>query len=283
MLDKGDSVGLVACSDGFPNDKHEVIEEVENSLYDMGYKAVTGNIYRTNENRTLSSRDRADVFNEMVRNPEIKVIFDISGGDSANEILDYVDYDMLEENGKPVFGYSDLTTLLNAIYCKTGICTYLYQIRNIITGYGERQKADLEMVLSGESDDLYNIDYEFVRGEEMKGVLIGGNIRCFLKLAGTSYMPSFRHKVLFLESNSGRENRIRSYFTQLKQMGVFNEVNGVLLGTFTELAQEGITTAAEILIDVCDDKELAIAVTDEVGHGADSKAVVIGREIEMEK
>ena len=266
MLDKGDSVGLVACSDGFPNDNHEVIEEVENSLYDMGYKAVTGNIYCTKENRTLSSRDRADVFNEMVRNPEIKVVFDISGGDSANEILDYVDYDMLEENGKPVFGYSALTTLLNAIYCKTGICTYLYQIRNIITGYGERQKADLEMVLSGESDDLY-----------------GGNIRCFLKLAGTSYMPSFRHKVLFLESNSGRENRIRSYFTQLKQMGVFNEVNGVLLGTFTELAQEGITTAAEILTDVCDDKELAIAVTDEVGHGADSKAVVIGREIELEK
>lgn len=283
MLDKGDSVGLVACSDGFPNDNHEVIEEVENSLYDMGYKAVTGNIYCTKENRTLSSRDRADVFNEMVRNPEIKVVFDISGGDSANEILDYVDYDMLEENGKPVFGYSDLTTLLNAIYCKTGICTYLYQIRNIITGYGERQKADLEMVLSGESDDLYDIDYEFVRGEEMKGVLIGGNIRCFLKLAGTSYMPSFRHKVLFLESNSGRENRIRSYFTQLKQMGVFNEVNGVLLGTFTELAQEGIATAAEILTDVCDDKELAIAVTDEVGHGADSKAVVIGREIELEK
>ena len=167
MLDKGDSVGLVACSDGFPNDNHEVIEEVENSLYDMGYKAVTGNIYCTKENRTLSSKDRADVFNEMVRNPEIKVVFDISGGDSANEILDYVDYDMLEENGKPVFGYSDLTTLLNAIYCKTGICTYLYQIRNIITGYGERQKADLEMVLSGESDDLYDIDYEFVRGEEM--------------------------------------------------------------------------------------------------------------------
>ena len=25
----------------------------------------------------------------MVRNPEIKVVFDISGGDSANEILDY--------------------------------------------------------------------------------------------------------------------------------------------------------------------------------------------------
>lgn len=74
MLDKGDSVGLVACSDGFPNDNHEVIEEVENSLYDMGYKAVIGNIYCTKENRTLSSRDRADVFNEMVRNPEIKVV-----------------------------------------------------------------------------------------------------------------------------------------------------------------------------------------------------------------
>ena len=35
MLDKGDSVGLVACSDGFPNDNHDVIDEVENSLYDI--------------------------------------------------------------------------------------------------------------------------------------------------------------------------------------------------------------------------------------------------------
>lgn len=55
MLDKGDSVGLVACSDGFPNDNHEVIDEVENSLYDMGYKAVIGNIYCTKETEHLAA------------------------------------------------------------------------------------------------------------------------------------------------------------------------------------------------------------------------------------
>jgi len=62
MLDKGDSVGLVACSDGFPNDNHEVIEEVENSLYDMGYKAVTGNIYCTKENRTRLLMEKLKLF-----------------------------------------------------------------------------------------------------------------------------------------------------------------------------------------------------------------------------
>lgn len=282
MLDKGDSIGLIACSDAIRPERKEIVEEVENTLYDMGYKTVAGDkIFKEGDEVAAPAKVRAKVLMDMVANPDVKVIFDVSGGDVTNEILEYIDFDLIEDANKPIFAYSDVTSLLNAIYHKTGVETYLYQIRNIISEHGERQKADLEMTLSGESDDIYDIDYEFVQGKSMKGTLIGGNVRCFLKLAGTGYMPSFKHKVLFLESYSGKEARIRSYFSQLKQMGAFNEINGVLLGTFTELTSEGNVTAAQLLIEICGDDDLPIAVTDEVGHGADSKAVVIGKEIEL--
>lgn len=283
MVDKGDSVGLVACSDGINEIKKEQIEEVENILYDMGYKTVIApHIYKPEEGIAVAAELRAAEFMDMVRNPEIKAIFDVSGGDVANEVLEYLDYGEIEDSRKPIFAYSDNTVVLNAIFQKTGREVYLYQIRNIIYEHGERQKADFEMTLSGETDDLYDFDYEFVQGKSMKGVLVGGNIRCLLKLAGTGYMPSFKHRVLLLESYSGKEPRIRTYFTQLKQMGVFEEVNGILLGTFTELESTGEIKASDILRDICADKSLPIAVTDEIGHGADSKAVVIGREIELD-
>ena len=284
MLDKGDSAGLIACSDGLTPERKIIIDEVENALYDIGINAVVSRyLYRPEDAVAVDAKLRAEELMDMIRNPEIKAIFDVSGGNVANEILDYLNYDEIAEYNKPIFGYSDLTVLLNAIYEKSGINTYLYQIRNLASEVRERQLADFTMTMSGESDDLYEFEYDFVQGKYMEGVVIGGNVRCFLKLAGTDYMPSFKHKILLLESYSGNEVSVRNYFNQLKQMGAFEEVEGVLLGTFTELAAKDEITAAEILMEVCDDPELAIAVTDDIGHGGDSKAVIIGKELELRK
>lgn len=284
MLDKGDTVGLIACSDAISAQRKEQIDEIENYLYDMGYKAIVGeHIYNPEKGPAFDREVRAQDFIDMINNPDIKAIFDVSGGEVANEVLSHLDYDAIEAGNKMIFGYSDVTTVLNAIYQKSGVCTYLYQIRNIISEHGERQKADLLMALHEESDDLFDFDYYFARGNRMKGVVIGGNARCFLKLAGTPYMPSFRHKILLLESYAGKEAKIRAYFTQLQQMGAFDEVNGVILGTFTELEASGEIKAVNIFTDVCENKDLPIVVTSEIGHGADSKAIVIGKEIELEE
>ena len=282
MLDKGDTVGLVALSDGITEERKEQIEDISNSLYDMGYNTVIAeHIYRPEGKVAFSALHRAGDFMAMIKNPDIKAIFDVSGGDVANEVIEYLDFDEIEDNEKIISGYSDVTTVLNAIYHKTGVNTHLYQVRNIASEHGERQKADLMMELNGESDALCGFDYKFVRGKRMKGIVIGGNTRCFLKLAGTEYMPSFKHKILFLESYGGDEARIRSYFTQLKQIGAFEEVNGVLLGTFSRLEASGMVKAVNILTEVCTGMDFPIAQTDEIGHGADSKAIVIGRDMEL--
>lgn len=283
MLDKGAAVGLVACSNAIATERKEQIKELEYILGDIGLEAKSGEYLFGDSVSSYSAKERADILMEMFRNPQIEAIFDISGGDIANGILPYLDYAAIEDHKKPFFGYSDLTTVLNAIYHKSGIKTCLYQVRNLIYEHGERQRADFEMTLIGNEDHLYDIDYEFVRGDYMKGTLIGGNIRCFLKLAGTDYMPGMKHKILLLESHGATEAQVRSYFSQLEQIGAFDEVNGVLLGRFIKLENESDKDVSEILMEVCRNSKLPIVRTDDIGHGADSKAVFIGMDMEFER
>lgn len=51
----------------------------------------------------------------------------------------------------------------------------------------------------------------FVRGNSMSGTVLGGNIRCFMKLNGTPYFPDLTGKILVLESLEGTEGLITSF------------------------------------------------------------------------
>jgi muramoyltetrapeptide carboxypeptidase LdcA involved in peptidoglycan recycling len=43
---------------------------------------------------------------------------------NSNEILPHLDFDIIQRNPKPFIGYSDITALLIAIHCRTGMVTF---------------------------------------------------------------------------------------------------------------------------------------------------------------
>ena len=198
-------------------------------------------------------------------------------------MLPYLDYDVIATTDKQFWGYSDLTTIINAIYTKTGKASVLYQVRNLIGREWGIQCMRFENTLCGRDNHLFDVNYDFVQGNEMEGILIGGNVRCFLKLAGTEYWPDMEDKILFLEARSGQFSQIIAYFSQLKQLGVFEQIKGLYLGTFSELETcAGVPQVWEIVKDFVDEK-LPVAMTREVGHDADSKALLIGEKIRIKK
>ena len=110
----------------------------------------------------------------------------------------------------------------------------------------------------------------------MSGILVGGNIRCFLKLAGTEYFPDLPGNILLLEAYGGDEPQFLTYFSQLEQLGAFQKVSGILLGTFTQLEREkGAEQVWRLLKDFVPEP-LPVAKTAFIGHGTDSRAAVIG-------
>lgn len=109
-----------------------------------------------------------------------------------------------------------------------------YQIRNLIYGDNVNQISNFTSTIFNGTDDLFSFRYEFKQKEYMHGIVVGGNIRCLLKLAGTEYWPDMNQKILLLESLNGGVPQMVTYLNQLKQIGAFDKINGILLGTFTK-------------------------------------------------
>lgn len=277
LLHPHDRIGLVACSNALSAQQCQELRRLQEFFRDFSITPVFGkSLLSTSPDDHRPSQRAADLM-RLYADPSIKAIFDISGGDLANGILPYLDYDIIGQNPKPFFGYSDLTTVINALYQKSSQVSMLYQIRNLVGPESLSQQHSFCNSMRNGEDDLWTVEWDFLQGNAMHGVLLGGNLRCFLKLAGTPYFPRLDDCLLFLESLGGGPELITSLLCQLKQLGVFDRIRGLLLGTFTRLEEQiGIPATADLLCSVIDRPDLPIAKTQQVGHGANSRCLRIG-------
>ncbi len=281
---KKNKIGIVACSNAWNKSNEEKINNLINVIKKMGLECEMSDcIYEDEAYFSGSGKERADVLNKMYADDSIGAIFDISGGDVANEVLEYLDYDLIAKSDKRFYGYSDLSTVINAIFAKTGKVSGLYQIRNLIYEDSVNQINNFKDTIIEGGNALNNISYYFIQEHYMEGVVIGGNIRCFLKLAGTEYMPDMTDKILLLEGLNTTSQQAATHLCQLKQMGIFNKVRGILLGTFTKLDAEIFVPSIEELVQRYAGKDMPIARTMDIGHGWESKCINIGEKMRFDE
>lgn len=276
----GSKVGIVCCSNGQPVENKKNLCKLDETLREIGLEPVWGrHIFARDSVFSGTGVERAADLMGFYRNPEIEAVFDISGGEIANEVLPYLDYDIIGRSRKLFWGYSDLTTVINAIYAKTGRPSALYQVRNLTGACGERQIRDFKRSVFYGEKDLFTFSWEFIQGGRMEGIVVGGNIRCLLKLAGTEFFPDMEGKILLLEAGRGTVSQMTAYLSQLNMMGVFEKISGILLGTFLKMEAEGEQPAMEELVVRHAGNRIPIAKTREIGHLPGSKAIMIGKSI----
>ncbi len=276
--EKKGQAAVVCCSDGLGQQACRQTELLCRKLMAMGLEPVVSPCLARGETIFAGTAERrAHILMDCYRDPRIRMIFDVSGGNLANQILEYLDFDTIRAFPKPFWGYSDLTVLLNGIWTKTGNRGWLYQTRNLVQAYEEEQTIRFADTVFDGGDGLLPDDWEFIRGDRMEGVVLGGNIRCFLKLAGTEYFPDLTGKILFLESMGGGVGVTASLLAQLRQMGVFSRIRGLLLGTFTEMENShACPDVRKLVLEAIRDYRFPVAATRQAGHGMDSRAIPIG-------
>lgn len=283
LLKYGDTVGIVACSNGLDESSKVKMQELEKILNSLGINVVfSKHLYNRVSAFNGTGKERAEALMKFFMDCNIKAIFDVSGGDLANGILDYLDFKNIKDNPKPFFGYSDLSVVINSLYSRANIKTYLYQIRNLVESCKDRQVKEFKSTFMGDGNELLTFNYDWIQGNSIRGIVVGGNIRCLLKLSGTEYLPDFKDKIIFLESLSGNVPKIVTYLTQYKQMGIFKKAKGIILGSFTEMEREKYDPSIEEIIKyVVDNPNIPILKTNEIGHGKDSKCIIIGENIKL--
>ncbi len=67
---------------------------------------------------------RVDDLHEAFDDKNVKAILTVIGGFNSNQLLRYLDWDLITRNPKILCGFSDITALNNAVLTKSGLVTY---------------------------------------------------------------------------------------------------------------------------------------------------------------
>ncbi len=278
---------LTACSDPLPESAGEIIGEIAQFLTDRGL-TVEQSPYLFGCDEPDPGKKKAEVLNRFFKDPDMEYIFDATGGDLANTVLRHLDFEAVRESKAVFHGFSDLTTVINAITAKTGREAVNYQIRNIVgaqrpndTVTPEERRQYFDRAVLGHAVAAEDLEVKFLRGTSMRGRVQGGNVRCMLKLAGTQYWPDLRGAILLLESHGGGVSQMMTMVEQYLELGVADEISGVLLGTFSKMEEKGLRPGMPEIVLRMFPEEIPVAQTRFVGHGKDARAIAIGREIEL--
>lgn len=276
--------GLSALSNPISRWVRETLPAFRQAVATAGHSLDERAIELAVINGRVNPRERAELTNTLFTDDSVDAILDVSGGDLANETLDFLDYDVIRANRKPFAGFSDLSVVLLALYERASIQPIWWHADRILNR-GADELAALGEGAGFTPTDVALEDQATEAGTVIKQALaapiLGGNLRCIAKLAGTSYWPTLpAGSTCFLEARSLDAHVVATYLTQLRHAGFFDDAGAVLLGQFTKLDEDDKrTTVVDLLrenLALVGAPNLPILHAPHVGHSADAEPLTLG-------
>ena len=122
-------IGITACSNPMRPSFSADLARLCQILQELGFEPVLSPcLYDNGSGFSGTGAERAAALMNLYRDPEITDIFDISGGDMANEVLPYLDFSVIAASGKRFWGYSDLTTMPSRLRPEMSRCCIRFGI-----------------------------------------------------------------------------------------------------------------------------------------------------------
>lgn len=276
----GDTIGVIAPANVIQEKDEEYIEKSIKLFTDLGYKVKFGKYVRAN---TLgygeAAKQKAEDINNMFEDKEVKAIICVKGGEDSNTTFDYIDYEIIKNNPKIICGFSDITSITNCIYSKTGLVTFNGPTFKSLTSW-ETDYAFEELIKRFQDRSLeLGIEedkYETIQEGVVEGDLIGGNLSLTTKLVCGKYSLDFTDKILFIEElgYESDPNLVNNHLYYMKQNGVFDKIKGIWVGNYEH--ESGINLE-KILLDVLDGEyNFPIIKSNNFGHCNKKTVIPIG-------
>src|SRR3989344_2022470 len=281
-LHKSDLIGVVSPSDPIENpESDEQFKSGIKFLENLEFRVLLGN-YISSKN----PKERAEDINQMFKNKEVKAIIASQGGDSAEKVLPFLDWQIIKENPKIFMGISDITVLLNAINTKTGLITF--HGNDVKWGFGKNpSKYDknefINRLIKGEKGEITaNKERKTIRNGKATGRLIGGNAYCLLKLKHTEFWPDFTDSILFLEEYKPTEEQCIKGINLFKELRVFDKINGVIIGHIFGFKVTSGRQMEDILLELTKNYNFPILKVNDFGHNTPNTTIPLGVKVELD-
>ncbi len=295
-LRPGDTLGLVSPANA--TFEREPLKIAIESLQALGFKVKPGEFVAARRGPFAGAdAQRAADVNAMFADDGIAGILALTGGSGCNRIVDRLDYGLIRRKPKFFGGFSDLTSLVNAIHRQTGLVTFHspvagsewndYSVQAFRAVAMNAEAAVLRNPVVKPADDLVAREERIttIRPGRAQGRLVGGNLTVLASLAGTPYFPDCRGAILFLEDINEYIYRIDRCLSTLRLTGALSQLAGVVLGRFTKCEPGdgyGSLTLDEVFDDYCLPLGVPVYRGAAIGHIRRKLTVPVGAMAEMD-
>lgn len=262
-LRAGDEIRVVAPSHSLSIISQDVRAIANKRLSDLALRVTFGkHIEERDDFLSSSIASRVEDIHDAFSDQNVKAVIAVIGGYNSNQLLRYIDWNIIKNNPKIFCGYSDFTILNNAILAKTGLVTYSgpaystfgQELYFEYTLEHFRKCVFLESPLTITPSDYWSDDpwykdqetrkleknhgYLVINKGRATGTIIGANIGTLQLLQGTEYFPDLTDSILFIEDD---EESLAHHFDRdlqsLIHLPNFPKVRGVVIGRFQRASQ----------------------------------------------
>ena len=284
ILIEGDTIGIVAPARKVS--KEEIGHAIR--LFERwGLNVVLGkNLFGSFNQFSGTDMDRAQDFEAMIEDPNIKAIVCARGGYGTIRILDHINLRALQRNPKWVVGYSDATVMhgiLNSWYMMETIHGTM-PINFPPDGTENLSTQTLRKALFGENP-IYNAPQNSLnRLGCAEGILCGGNLSILYSLSGTDADITTDGKILFIEDLDEYLYHIDRMMMNLKRSGKFNNLMAMVVGGMTDMNDNTIPfglDALQIIRNAVDEFDFPVCFNFPAGHQSDNVALIMGRRVTL--
>ena len=291
-LKPGDEIRIIA-----PSRSMSIISKLSREIAVKRFNEIglqcsySKNIEESNEFSSSSIKSRVNDLHDAFSDKNVKGILTVIGGFNVNQILKYIDYNLIANNPKIICGFSDITALSNAIYVKTGLITYSgphYSSFGMLKGIDYTLDYFKKCLMSPEpyeidyskdwSDDEWFMDQEsrrFIKNEgyllinkgQAEGKIIGGNLCTLNLLQGTEFFPDLENSILFLEDDEETRDEVFDRDLQsLLHQPAFPKVKGVVIGRFQKVSKISNEKLIKIIKTKKELDNIPIIANADIGH-----------------
>lgn len=231
----------------------------------------------------------AQEVNAAIRDHNVHAIFLAKGRGASGFLLDQMDFDELAVNRPVVAGSGKATGILNAIYQRTGLVTFLAcePRTGDISSYMSSRTAMpyLRTRLCLGDPQVLKLDSKLWRPSAgtVQGRLLGGDLAETLDLIGTEFWPCLKGAILLVESTRLDTPQVEAAFWRLRKLGGLDGVKAILIGHVGN-ATEGVSffkhfkaTVARAVPD-----SIPVLSTEAFGHAKSPLYLPIGAEVELD-
>lgn len=216
-------------------------------------------------------KKRVDEIHQAFKSKEAKIIFAVRGGHGLNQLLPYLDKNLIKENCKPIVGYSDITILLNYVYQLTG--KIMYHGPNLWKPFPENDTSTEYLLDAIAGKDLR---YQFSKNDVLvagvaEGIIVGGNLALLIRSMGTPFEIQTDNKIIFLEATDKDPWWLYDSLEQLKQGKKFTTAKAIILGSFNNCPEH-----EAYLFDFFKDFKIPIIMRQNFGHKLPNHTIPIG-------